>query len=375
MTSIPFDTYVKSGFRPAETAFKENFEDGLELGAQFCVYQNGELLLDLKGGWTDRQKQNPVNERSLFSVYSSGKAAAAIVIALLVDQDKIGYDQRIATLWPEFAQNGKDAITIVHIMSHQAGLPAISNPEWAGEDWYDWDKTCSELARQAPLFEPGSACGYHPNTYGILAGEIARRADGRSIGQILREDLCRDNNIDVWIGLPASEHDRCSVMVKPKTPAKLGELTPLKRLAFLSKGSAPRGNLTRWREAEFAGSNCHATAQGLAKLMQIANDGKINETVYLAEDAVDKLRAPRISGQNLILPFETTYAAGLLENAPNFFYGPNPKTLGHSGWGGSCVFADPLTGLHGAYVMNAQNSDLLGDARPRRIIDALYKCL
>ena len=157
MTSIPFDTYVKSGFRPAETAFKENFEDGLELGAQFCVYQNGELLLDLKGGWTDRQKQNPVNERSLFSVYSSGKAAAAIVIALLVDQDKIGYDQRIATLWPEFAQSGKDAITIAHIMSHQAGLPAISNPEWAGEDWYDWDKTCSELARQAPLFEPGSA--------------------------------------------------------------------------------------------------------------------------------------------------------------------------------------------------------------------------
>ena len=164
-------------------------------------------------------------------------------------------------------------------------------------------------------------------------------------------------------------------MVKPKTPPKLGELTPLKRLAFLSKGSAPRGNLARWREAEFAGSNCHATAKGMAQLMQIVNDGRIKNTVYLAEDAVEKLREPRISSQNLILPFKTTYAAGLLENAPNFFYGPNPKTLGHSGWGGSCVFADPVTGLHGAYVMNAQNSDLLGDARPRRIIDALYKCL
>ena len=164
-------------------------------------------------------------------------------------------------------------------------------------------------------------------------------------------------------------------MVKPKSPPSLGDITPAKRFAFLSKGSSPRGNLTRWRQAEFAGSNCHATAKSMARMMQVVIDGKIDQTVILAEDIVEKLRLPRISGQNLILPFETTYAAGLLQNAPNFFYGPTPETLGHSGWGGSCVFADPITGIYGAYVMNVQNSDLLGDARPRRIIDALYECL
>lgn len=373
--TIPFDNFTQTGFEKAEKAFQSNFEAELELGAQFCAYQNGELLLDLKGGWSDRQKQNQVTDQSLFSAYSSGKAMAALVIAYLVDQDKIGYDQQLTTFWPEFGQNGKDTITVGQVMSHQAGLPGISNPEWNGEDWYDWDKTCTELAAQAPLFTPGSACGYHPNTFGFLAGEIAKRVDGRSIGQILREEFCRHNDIDVWIGLPESEHERCAAMVKPKSPPELGDITDLKRITFLSKGSAPRGNLSKWRQAEFAGSNCQATAKGLARMMQIVIDGKINDTVYLAEDAIEKLRLPRISGQNLILPFETTYAAGLLLNSPNFFYGPNAEALGHSGWGGSCVFADPVTGIHGAYLMNIQNSALLGDLRPRRIIDALYECL
>ena len=371
----PYNNFTKAGFEDTEIAFIANFEEEQELGAQFCAYQNGELLVDLKGGWTDRQKESLVTDQSLFSVYSSGKAMAAIAIALLVDQDKIGYDQLLTTFWPEFGQNGKDTLTVGQVMSHQAGLSGISNPDWTAEDWYDWDKTCAELASQEPLYAPGTACGYHPITFGFIAGEITKRVDGRSLGQILREEFCQDNNIDVWIGLPKTEHARCAKMVKPKSPPELGEITDLKRLTFLSKGSAPRGNLSKWRQAEFAGSNCQATAKGLARMMQIVIDGKIDDTVYLAQDAVEKLRLPRISVQNLILPFKTTYAAGLLLNSPNFFYGPNAQTLGHSGWGGSCVFADPITGIHGAYVMNVQNSALLGDSRPRRIIDALYECL
>ena len=375
MTDTPFEFFIETGFDRVAEAFAANFTDESELGAQFCVYQNGTLLVDLKGGFADRQKQIAVTDDTLFSVYSSGKAMAALAIAHLVDQDKIGYDQLVTTFWPEFGQHGKDQVTVGQIMSHQAGLSGISNPDWVADDWYDWDKTCAELAGQAPLFEPSTMSGYHPNTFGFLAGEIARRTDGRNLGQIIREEFCRDLNLDIWIGLPETEHARCAAMVKPKAPPELGEINEAKRLAFLSKGSAPRGNLSKWRQAEFAGSNCHATANSLAQVMQIVNDGKMGQTVFLAEDVVEKLRLPRISGQNLVLPFETTYAAGLLLNSPNYFYGPNADTLGHSGWGGSCVFADPITGLHGAYVMNLQNSALLGDLRPRRIIDALYECL
>lgn len=375
MTDIPFQNASDQSFAPVFEAFKANFNEGLELGAQFCAYQHGQLLIDLKGGWSNRAKDTAVSDKTLFPVYSSGKAMAALVIASLVDQDKIGYDQRLTTFWREFGQNDKDHVTVGHVMSHQAGLSGISNPDWTGQDWYNWDKTCAELAAQAPLFEPGSASGYHPITFGFLAGEIARRTDGRNLGDILKQDFCSERNIDVWIGLPDSEHDRCAAMIKPKAPPELGELNEVKRLAFLSKSSAPKGSIAHWRRAEFAGSNCHATAKGLARMMQIVIDGKIDGTVFLAEDAIEKLHLPRVSGPNLVLPFNVTYAAGLMLNGPNYFYGPNAQTLGHSGWGGSCVFADPVTGIHGAYVMNLQNNALLGDPRPRRIIDALYECL
>lgn len=378
MTDTPFETYARSGLEPVIDAFKANFTEGLEHGVQFCVFQNGELLIDLKGGWADRQKTQAVKEDTLFSVFSSGKAMAALVIAHLADQDRLGYNQLVSTIWPEFAAKDKGELSIAQVMSHQAGLSGISNPNWTGEDWYDWGKTCSELAAQDPLFPPGSASGYHPVTYGFLAGEIARRTDKemRSLGRILREDLCVPHDIDVWIGLPEAHHHRCCSMIKPKALANLGEMNPATKAAFMTKAAAPSNKpIEKWRKTEFAGSNCQATAKGLAQLMQMAIDGNIGETKYLSEDIVLFLRETRISGPNLVLPFDIDFAAGVMRNSPNFFYGPNAETVGHSGWGGSCVFADPITGLHGAYVMNRQENTLLGDIRPRRIIDALYDCL
>jgi CubicO group peptidase (beta-lactamase class C family) len=378
MTDTPFDIFTKPGFEPTAEAFKANFENELEHGAQFCVFQNGELLVDLKGGWADRAKTAPVKDDTLFSVFSSGKAMAALVIAHLADQDRLGYNQLVSTIWPDFAAHGKGELSIAQVLSHQAGLSGISNPDWAPEDWYDWDKTCAELAGQEPLFPPGSASGYHPVTFGYLAGEIARLTDKnmRSLGSILREDLCAPNDIDVWIGLPEAEHHRCSYMQKPRAMADLGEMNAATKAAFMSKAASPGGHpITDWRKAEFAGSNCQATAKGLAQLMQMAVDGHIGEARYLSEDIIGFLGESRISGPNLVLPFDIDFAAGVMRNAPNYFYGPNAETLGHSGWGGSCVFADPKAGLHGAYVMSRQENTLLGDMRPRRIIDALYNCL
>jgi len=358
MTDTPFDIFTAPGLDSVATAFISNFENGLELGAQFCVYQNGKLLVDLKGGWADRQRTVPVKDETLFSVFSSGKAIAALVIAHLADQDRLGYNQFVSTIWPEFAVHGKEELSVAQVLSHQAGRSGMSEPNW--------------------IFPPGSASGYHPITYGFLAGEIARRTDKdmRSLGHILREDLCAPNDIDVWIGLPESEHHRCAAMQKPRALADLGEMNPANKAAFMMKSSAPKNQpLADWRAAEFAGNNCHASAKGLAQLMQMAVNGNIGNTKYLSEDIVLAFRQSRISGPNLVLPFDIDYAAGVMRNTPNYFYGPNAETVGHSGWGGSCLFADPVTGLHGAYVMSRQENTLLGDMRPRRIIDALYDCL
>lgn len=378
MSDYPLSGQLPDQFSSLHAAIDTNFSDHEELGFQFCVMQHGRTLIDIQAGWTDRQKSTEVDEDTLFAVFSSGKAVAALVIAWLVEEDKIGYDQLVETIWPDFAQAGKAGLTIGQLMSHQSGLSGITNPDWTPQDWFDWTKTIHQLEIQAPIFDPGSASGYHPVTYGFLAGEIARRADdeGRTLGRILREEICDTADADVWIGLPETEHERCAQMQKPKAMADLGDMNDASKAAFMKKWSSPGGKGTKaWREAELAGSNCHATARGLATLMQAGADGRMAGGPFLSEDTLEAFSKTRVSGQNLVLPFEIDFAAGVMRNSPNFFYGPNASTLGHSGWGGSCLFADPITGLHGAYTMNRQRNTLLGDIRPRALIDAVYESL
>ncbi len=378
MTDTPFTLDYAEPFAPVADVFRRSFETGQELGASFSLYKDGQPLINLLGGWADRKKTKPIKADTLFAVFSSGKVPAALVMAWLVDQDRIGYDQPACGIWPEFAQNGKEEITIGDMLSHQTGLSGITNPDWTPADWFDWDKTVEQLAAQAPIFPPRSASGYQPITYGYLIGEIARRADKqqRSLGQILREDICEPFDLDIWIGLPEDHHARCAEMQKPKALADLGEINDATRAAFMQKWSSPGGKgAAAWRSAEIAGSNCHAAADSLARLMQLLNDGAIGDRRLFAEDIMVKIAAPRASGPNLVVPFDLTIGAGVMHNEPNFFYGPNAQTLGHSGWGGSCVFADPLTGLTGAYAMNRQDNSLIGDPRPVALINAVYDCL
>jgi len=378
MSDYPITGVLPPKFETVRKAILQNRAEDNEMGFQFCLMQKGEVLIDICGGYADKAETKPVTPQHLFSVYSSGKAMAALVIAHLAEHDRLGYEQNILSIWPEFEAGGKGTLSVAQILSHQAGLSGITNPDWSREDWYNWDKTCNQLASQEPIFPPGSVSGYGPITFGFLAGEIARRVDKqmRTLGQILREDLTNPAGADVWIGLPETEHHRCVDMVKPKRLANLGTITPATRAAFLEKHSSPKnGSLSDWRKAEFAGSNCQATAKGLTTMMQAAVNGFIRDIPVLSEDMLGHFSKSRIKGPDQVLPFDIDIAAGIMRNSTHFFYGPNPDTLGHSGWGGSCVFADPATGLHGAYVMNNQQNTLLGDVRPRRLIDAVYKAL
>ncbi len=378
MTDTPFDLISDSKFDPVKDVFTANFEDGEELGAGFCIYQYGNCLVDFMGGWADRKKTTALTRDHLIAVFSSGKAIAALTLAWLVEEDMLGYNQEVRSIWPEFSRFGKETLTVADVMSHQSGLAGITNPEWEPQDWYNWDKTITELENQTPIWTPGSACGYHPVTYGFLAGEIVRRADldGRMLGQVLREEIAEMFGLDIWIGMPESEFPRCAEMIKPKSLAKFGDINAATRSAFLEKWSSPgSAGVEVWRKAELAGSNCHATAKSLAQAMSLFISGTLNGVPFLSEDTRNHLMETRISGRNLVLPFDIDFAAGVMKNAPNFFFGPTPETIGHSGWGGSCVFADPVTGISGAYVMNQQSNSLLGDPRPRRLIDAVYACL
>lgn len=363
-------------YEPVRQAFADNFARGEELGARFVVTLDGAVVVDLMAGFADRARTRLYNEATLTPVFSTTKAIAAILIARLVDQGRLDYRQPVSDVWPEFAQAGKADITVEQVMSHQAGLSGFTEPMDAAL-WLDWQAICDRLAAMRPLWPPGTANGYHPVTFGYLAGEIFRRIDGRTMGQALRQDLAEPFGLDLWIGLPDEEHHRASEMMRPSSLAQFGPPNVALTAAFLSKWSSPSSaDVAAWRRAEIPSANGHATAHGLARLMSaLARDGSMGERDILSPGMTARLSAERIRGPDLVLPFDISWGAGVMRNEPNLFYGPTPDAFGHSGWGGSCAFADPSWGLACAYVMNRQSAHLIGDPRPRRLIEAVYASL
>jgi CubicO group peptidase (beta-lactamase class C family) len=363
-------------FAPVKDAFAANFAAGEELGARFTLVLAGETVLDIWAGHADRKSEAAFDERTLTPVFSTTKAIAALLVARLVDAGKLDYGQTVASVWPEFAQAGKDKITIEQALSHQGGLCGFPDPMDPAE-WFDWDLICAKLAAMAPLWPPGTASGYHPITFGYIAGEIFKRVDGRTMGTALRQDLAEPFGLDLWIGLPDSEFGRVAELQRPSALPDFGEINEPTKAAFLTPWSSPAGRgQAEWRRMEIPSANGHCTAEGLARLMgALANDGWLDGDDILSPGLIAEASRERIHGQDLVLPFVMSWGAGFMRNAPVKAWGPGLLTFGHSGWGGSCAFADPERKLAGAYVMNKQSVQLLGDDRAKRLIEAAYGCI
>lgn len=363
-------------FTRVRDRFAAHFDQGEELGARFTVCQDGEVVLDLMGGFADTAGTIPFGPQTLTPIFSTTKAVMALMIARLVDQGLITYDTRVAEVWPDFAQAGKGEVSLARLMSHQAGLPGFVPPA-EPEIWFDPPAVCERLAAQAPLWPLGTGSGYHPITIGYLAGEVFRRLDGRSLGTALREDITGPQGLDLWIGLPDAEHGRVAQMRKPPAAPDLGPIDAIKRAAFLDKGSAPGGRGSAdWRRMEIPSANGHATADALARLMSvIAGDGRLGEQAVLSFPTLTGLMAERVRGPDKVLPFDLIWAAGLMRNTGSNGLGPGPQAVGHYGWGGSMAMADPERGLSLAYVMNKQSVHLVADPRPVALIAALYDSL
>lgn len=361
-------------FDAVRAAFEANMAQ--ELGARFSLAVEGEVVVDLYAGHADRKQTRPFGPDTLTPIFSTTKAIASILVARLVEQGRLAYAQRVADVWPEFAQAGKEAVTVEQVMSHQAGLSGFLE-EMDPALWFDWDAICAKLAAMAPIWPVGSASGYHPVTFGYLAGEIFRRVDGRTMGRALREDIAEPAGLDLWIGLPDAEHGRVAELKRPSELPTFGAINDALRAAFLTSWAAPGGKTgADWRRAEIPSANGHATAPSLALLMSaLATDGETGGVHILSPQVRDEAAAERIRGQDLVLPYVMSWGAGFMRNPPNMIYGPGERAFGHSGWGGSCAFADPELRVSGAYVMNRQSVELIGDARSRRLIDAAYETL
>ncbi len=373
MTTPSLSGFCRPGYSAVQAAFEDNFRQGEEGGARFSLVRGGEVVVDLWAGWADKAQTRPFEAQTLAPIFSTTKLIPALMIARLVEAGRLDYAQPVADLWPDFARNGKAAITLEQVMSHQAGLSGFLEP-MSADLWFDTPAICERLAAMAPLWPPGQASGYHPTTYGFLTGEIFRRVDGRSLGQAFHEDLARPLDLDIWIGLPASEHARVAELTRPRGLARFGAQTPALKAAFQTAWAAPPGREeARWREAEIPSANGHASALSLARLMGcLAGDGWLDGEQVLSPAGIQDMARARCQGQDLVLPYEISWGAGVMRNEGLNIWGPGQETFGHAGWGGSCAFADPERQLAGAYVMTRQSADLIGDPRARRLIEAAY---
>jgi len=368
--------HAAARFAAVKDAMAAHFDAGEELGCRFTLVEAGEVVLDLWAGQADRARTRPFDDRTLAPIFSTTKAIAALLIARLVDQGRLAYDQTVASVWPEFAANGKASITIEQLLSHQAGLSGLPEPMEPAE-WFDWDAICAKLAAMAPLWPPGTASGYHPITFGYLAGEVFRRVDGRTMGTALRQDLAEPFGLDLWIGLPDAEADRVAELQRPNALPDFGDVNDATRAAFLRPWSQPGGRgAAALRRFDLPSATGYATSLALARVMgALANDGWLDGEDILSPALIGEAARRRIRGQDLVLPFEISWGAGFMRNETVRPWGPGNEAFGHAGWGGSCAFADPTRRLAGAYVMNKQSTELLGDRRPRRLIEAAYAAL
>jgi CubicO group peptidase (beta-lactamase class C family) len=364
--------YVAPGFERVRETFEANLSE--ELGAGFAAVRNGEVLVDIWGGFADRARSKAWTRDTIVPVYSATKGVSAIIMAWLNDKKLIDYEAPLAALWPEFGAHGKDKLTIAQALSHQAGVPGFAEPIDPAL-WLDPPACAGVIASLRPMWPPGTANGYHPLTWGYIAGEITRRASGRSLGSILREEICKPHGIDFRIGGAESEEHRIAEIRKPPRAADFGEITPPRQAAFFTPWSAPNRNASTWRRIEIPSANGHGTALSLARLYEIyASEGEIAGERVLSREGFAALIAPRIKGDDLVLPFHMDWRTGVFANASGAF-GPNPDAIGHTGAGGSCAFGDAKARVSVGYVMNQHAPTLLGDQRSLRLIDALYACL
>lgn len=387
--TVPIHGTYDPRFSAVRANFERNFTHDNEVGAAVAVWVDGDLVVNLWGGWADAKRQRPWRENTLASVFSGSKGLSSTCIHLLADRGEIDLDAPVSQYWPEFAQAGKQDITVAMVLGHRSGLIAPrTRMHWS--EVTDWDRVCDALAAAEPWWKPGTAQGYHMVAWGFVLGEVVRRVTGRTIGQYLRTEIAEPMGIDVHIGLPASEHRRCAEMINkphirdvlanggaPGHPQSLDE-HPMAGLSaamgFVPDDELGSNDITTWRSAEFPGTNAHVSALGMATFYNGLAQEKLltREQLERARTSQggfdpDVVLGPRVADHG--------WGLGYMLNQ-RCVAGPNVGSFGHGGSGGSYGFVDLEHRIGYAYVMNYFDATKCNaDPRTTALSDEVYRVL
>lgn len=381
--------YISRGFEVVHRAFVDNFARRRELGGACCVYHRGEKVVDLWGGIRNKQTGEPWQEDTMVLIWSATKGLAAMTLALAHSRGWLDYEQRVSTYWPEFAQQGKERITVRQLLAHQAGLFAFDEPV-DRNTVADLDRLAIVLARQKPAWEPGARQGYHALTIGFYEGELLRRIDPqrRSLGQFFQEEIATPLGLDFYIRVPESiPNSRLATLSSPTPLAmlfgfpirltidSLNRRSKIYRALIANPGAAisqdPQHIYTRNLEVPAGGGV--GTARAIAHAYSVFATG--GHELRLQQGTLDLLAAPAVPSRrgfhDECLHGDVQFSLGFMKPNSAMPFG-SPKAFGAPGAGGSLGFADPTTGVGYAYVTSQMGPRLIGDPRDAALRQALH---
>ena len=367
-------------FAGVRDALARNLDAGEELGASLVLDIDGEIVVDLWGGFSDEAKTIPWSEHTITNVWSTTKTVTSLAALMLVDRGKLDVNAPVASYWPEFAAQGKQDILVRHVMSHASGVSGLDQPAVA-EDLYDWTAATSRMAGQAPWWPPGTASGYHALNYGHLVGELVRRISGQTLKQFVAEQIAGPLGADFQIGAAERDWDRISPVVPPPPlPFDFGALDPLSPTVRTLTGPlvpAEIANTPGWRRADLGAVNGHGNARSVARVMSVvARGGEVDGVRLLSQDTIDLIFSEQQNGIDLVLGVPLRFGIGYgLPQRDILPWIPDEKICFWGGWGGSMIVMDVGRRATISYMMNKMAPGIIGSDRSARYGQAIYQAL
>ena len=364
-------------FGSVRTALERNLDSGEELGASLVLDIDGDIVIDMWGGFTDQARTIPWTEHTITNVWSSTKTVTSLAALILADRGELDVDAPVARYWPEFGARGKQDVLVRQLMSHSSGVSGLEQPARV-EDLYDWTVATSRMASQAPWWEPGTASGYHALNYGHLLGEVVRRISGKTLKQFVADEIAGPLGADFQIGAAESDWGRIAdVVPPPPLPFDLevlGKDSPAFKTFTGPASAAEDANTPGWRRADIGAANGHGNARSVGRVMSaVARGGQVDSVRLLSGDTIDLIFREQLNGIDLVLGLPLRWGIGFgLPRLDILPWIPDEKICYWGGWGGSMIVMDVGRRMTISYMMNKMGPGIIGSSRSAEYGQAIY---
>jgi len=363
--------YCEEKYNPVKKIFESYFLKQEEIGASFAIYKEGKPLIDLWGGFKNKNDKK-WQENTIVNIFSATKGIYEIIICMLIDQKILDLEKSVSYYWEAFKKSDKREIKLKHILSHQSGLYRFKK-KIALEDLLNWNKIINILENQEPDHSCGEKTYYHAKTHGFLIGEIIKKITRRSLGELVSELFSKKLGLDFFIGTPKNQLQNIAFLYEEKAKNNATSEfntfnNPEHEINFYNKES--------WQTAEVPSMNGHGNARSIAKIYDIfVNDLILEKNILLSKSSIKKCLTETTNriDQSLMLPIRWSEVGLILRGG--WLFGKNKESFGHNGWGGSLGFADPVLGIGISYTTNKINGSMESDQRVLKLLKEFYNII